>query len=185
MQALSCAAPACACGVAPPATHARRAPRAPLLWSHASRRGAACAAASSSDAPPPPPPLLELPSSTDRQVALARAAAQAAFEAGVTRQRLLLMLPLIGATDLDDWPGGTRQQWTAAKPMVSTILTELARASGGTAAAPIVQKVLDESDAVVQLSTPRHTAVVFPTAETLGEVRACAQGGESARALRG
>jgi hypothetical protein len=175
MQALSCAAAACACGAAPPSSRLSRV--APPPRSHARRRARTLAAAASGDAPP----LLELPSSTERQVALARAAAQAAFDAGVTRQRLLLLLPLIGATDLDDWPGGTRQQWTAAKPMVSAIVSELQRASGAPAA--IVQKVLDDGDAVVQLSTPRHTAVVFPTADTLGEVRARVRGsGEAASA---
>lgn len=32
------------------------------------------------------------------------------------------LLPLIGATDLDDWPGGVRQQFKAACPMVEEIL---------------------------------------------------------------
>jgi len=32
------------------------------------------------------------------------------------------LLPLIGATDLDDWPGGVRQQFKAACPMVEDIL---------------------------------------------------------------
>lgn len=34
-------------------------------------------------------------------------------------------LPLIGATDLDDWPGGVRQQFKAARPMVDNILGTL------------------------------------------------------------
>jgi hypothetical protein len=44
--------------------------------------------------------LLELPASTAAQVRQARDAVQAAATAGVTRQRLLLSLPLVGATDL-------------------------------------------------------------------------------------
>ena len=31
-------------------------------------------------------------------------------------------LPLIGATDLDDWPGGVRQQYQAIAPMVGELL---------------------------------------------------------------
>ena len=38
-------------------------------------------------------------------------AAKRAHAAGVRRQRMELLLPLIGATDLDDWPGGIRQQF--------------------------------------------------------------------------
>jgi hypothetical protein len=41
----------------------------------------------------------------------AAAACRRAWEAGVRRQRVELLLPLIGATDLDDWPGGIRQQF--------------------------------------------------------------------------
>ncbi len=40
-----------------------------------------------------------------------------AWQAGVRRQRVELLLPLIGATDLDDWPGGVRQQFKAVLPM--------------------------------------------------------------------
>jgi len=46
-----------------------------------------------------------------------QAAAVRAWQAGIRRQRVELLLPLIGATDLDDWPGGIRQQFKAALPM--------------------------------------------------------------------
>lgn len=45
-------------------------------------------------------------------------AIEAAWQAGIKRQRIELLLPLIGATDLDDWPGGIRQQFKAAAPLV-------------------------------------------------------------------
>ena len=35
------------------------------------------------------------------------------------------VLPLIGATDLDDWPGGVRQMFKAAAPMVEEILRNI------------------------------------------------------------
>lgn len=61
--------------------------------------------------------------------------------------------------------------WTAASPMVGALLRDL---SDG---ADVRQRVLDEGDAVVQLSAgPALTAVVFPTAETLSEARACVPG---------
>lgn len=59
--------------------------------------------------------------------------------------------------------------WSAAKPMMSTLLQGLQSRSG--AAASVAQRVLDDADAVVELSTPLFTAVVFPTADTLPEVR--------------
>ena len=59
--------------------------------------------------------------------------------------------------------------WSAAKPMVSSLLQGL-QSRAGTAAA-LKQRVIDDADAVVELSTPLFTAVVFPTADTLPEVR--------------
>jgi hypothetical protein len=53
---------------------------------------------------------VSVPSSPEAQVSQAVQAIQAAWRAGITRQRVELLLPLIGATDLDDWPGGIRQQ---------------------------------------------------------------------------
>lgn len=59
------------------------------------------------------------------QVAQAAAAVEAAWRAGVQRQSVELLLPLIGATDLDDWPGGIRQQFKAAAPLVEALLKTL------------------------------------------------------------
>ena len=55
---------------------------------------------------------------------LAQAAAVRAWQAGVRRQRVELLLPLIGATDLDDWPGGVRQQFKAVLPMCVSVLDD-------------------------------------------------------------
>ena len=44
-----------------------------------------------------------LPANAEETAQQARAAAQRAWESGVKRQRIELLLPLIGATDLDDW----------------------------------------------------------------------------------
>lgn len=52
---------------------------------------------------------------------------QRAWEAGIKRHRVELLLPLIGATDLDDWPGGIRQQFKAVLPMVESMLDGLKR----------------------------------------------------------
>jgi hypothetical protein len=52
-----------------------------------------------------PPRTTPVPASADEQVAQAAAAIESAWRAGHKRQRVELLLPLIGATDLDDWPG--------------------------------------------------------------------------------
>lgn len=44
-----------------------------------------------------------LPANAEETAQQARAAVQRAWQAGVKRQRVDLLLPLIGATDLDDW----------------------------------------------------------------------------------
>ena len=59
--------------------------------------------------------------------------------------------------------------WSAAKPMLSSLLQGLQSRAGN--AATVKQRVIDDADAVVELSTPQFTAVVFPTADTLPEVR--------------
>ena len=36
-----------------------------------------------------------------------------------------LLLPLVGATEIDDWPGGVRQQYRAARPLVERLVCRL------------------------------------------------------------
>lgn len=48
-----------------------------------------------------------------------------------TRLLVTLSLPLVGATDLDDWPGGIRQQFKAAKPLVERMLEAIRRQVDG------------------------------------------------------
>lgn len=62
-----------------------------------------------------------VPASPELQISQAVTAVESAWQAGVRRQRLELLLPLIGATDLDDWPGGVRQQFKAAAPLVEGV----------------------------------------------------------------
>ena len=44
---------------------------------------------------------------------------------GIETQSITLNLPLIGATDLDDWPGGIRQQYGALALMIGEVLKKL------------------------------------------------------------
>ena len=69
-----------------------------------------------------------MPQSASQQTAQAAAAITAAYKAGIRRQSVELLLPLIGATDLDDWPGGIRQQFKSASPLVESILRTVKQA---------------------------------------------------------
>jgi hypothetical protein len=60
---------------------------------------------------------LPLPGGPEQTAQQALAACRRAFEAGIRRQRVELLLPLIGATDLDDWPGGIQQQFKVTSPL--------------------------------------------------------------------
>lgn len=108
-----------------------------------------------------------------QQVAQAVAAIRSAWEAGVTRQRVELLLPLIGATDLDDWPGGIRQQFKAAAPLVEQILRGLKQVEG--LKGPLGAEIWDDGDAVGAWAGDNLAAVLFPTAPTLERLQRLAE----------
>lgn len=109
------------------------------------------------------------PESIDQQVTQAISAVRAARDAGVTRMQIELELPPNFATDLDDWPGGIRQQYQVLNPLLKKILkgvTDQASFSD--------EECLDDGDAVYVLRSSRgadDAAVSFPTAEVLGELK--------------
>lgn len=96
-----------------------------------------------------------------------------AWRDGVKRQRVQFLLPLIGATELDDWPGGIRQQFKAAAPMVEEMLLELKKDPelGGR----LTPTIIDDGDAVGAWTSDNLAIVLFPTAETLKQVRSIAE----------
>ncbi|CAM9797510.1 unnamed protein product [Scytosiphon promiscuus] len=112
----------------------------------------------------------ELPMSNDVQVEQATRAVWKALSDGKNRQILRLSLPLIGATEMDDWPGGDRQRYKACGPMVDTLLRGNPAAKEG---ASVIEQILDESDAVglMQLQCKEAkddaSAMIFPTTDTL------------------
>ncbi|CAM9753064.1 unnamed protein product, partial [Hapterophycus canaliculatus] len=112
----------------------------------------------------------ELPMSNDLQVEQATRAVWKALSDGKNRQILRLSLPLIGATEMDDWPGGDRQRYKACGPMVDTLLRGNPAAKEG---ASVIEQILDESDAVglMQLQCKEAkddaSAMIFPTTDTL------------------
>ena len=102
---------------------------------------AAASTSSSSEAADRPannskPVSIRLPIGPGDQADQAAAACVAAWREAKDKNspcRLLvtLSLPLVGATDLDDWPGGIRQQFKAAKPMVERMLSEIRKQADG------------------------------------------------------
>lgn len=116
---------------------------------------------------------LPLPGGPEQTAQQALAACRRAFEAGILRQRVELLLPLIGATDLDDWPGGIQQQFKAVLPMVETIMKGLKATEG--MAGPLAAEIIDQGDAVGQWKGDKLAAVVFPTGQTLKAVKSLAQ----------
>jgi hypothetical protein len=111
----------------------------------------------------------KLPSSSNDIVDQAFASIKASWEAGAKRQTIEIVLPLIGATDLDDWPGGIRQQFKAATPMIERMLRQLKKLPG--LEGPLSATLLDDADAVGAWVGENLALVVFPTAETLNKIR--------------
>ncbi|CAL5219287.1 g1091 [Coccomyxa viridis] len=122
-------------------------------------------------------PKQYLPRSADEVVDQALQACRRAYADGVRRQQLELLLPLIGATDLDDWPGGIRQQFKAASPMVEGLLKGLKKEDQ--LQGPLSSKVLDQGDAVGAWFGKDQggplAAILFATSETLKQVREIAE----------
>ena len=69
-----------------------------------SRRVRSCATPTSSS--PTTQHREELPKTTSQQVELAAKSVKRALESGKKNLEVTFDIPLIGATDLDDWPGG-------------------------------------------------------------------------------
>ena len=87
-------------------------------------RAAALASTGISAAPP-------MPTSPEMMVRQCASAVAAARASGIARQRVELQLPLIGATELDDWPGGIAQMAEACEPLARGVLERLDGGDGG------------------------------------------------------
>jgi hypothetical protein len=114
-----------------------------------------------------------LPANAEETAQQARAAAQRAWEGGIKRQRIELLLPLIGATDLDDWPGGIRQQFKAVLPMVESMLDGLKQCQG--LGGRLSGEIWDQGDAVGAWLGSAMNVIVFPTAETVKRAKQLAE----------
>lgn len=115
-------------------------------------------------------PLAQLPKSTKEQIQLASAAIKNALSCGIKDMEVTFNLDLIGATDLDDWPGGIRQQYQSASPMIEALMKSINDSS-----AKVEKKVIDDADAVVKVSCGEDVCTTFPTAEVLKELKQIAK----------
>ena len=106
------------------------------------------------------------PTSVDDQIRQASAALQRASADGIHRHTIRLLLPVIGATELDDWPGGARQMMEAAYPLMQRVLSNLGALS-------LSQTMLDASDGVYALFSQAALAkddactVLLPSSDTV------------------
>lgn len=128
-----------------------------------------------------------LPTSVEDQVRQAADSLRRADSDGRRRHALRLLLPVIGATDLDDWPGGARQMMEAAYPLVKDILLALLRQrqqEGGdnndtttNGEIRISETLLDASDGVYALMAQAKNAkddtctILLPTADTIPQLQ--------------
>mmetsp|Transcript_15529 Transcript_15529/g.40161 ORF Transcript_15529/g.40161 Transcript_15529/m.40161 type:complete len:325 (-) Transcript_15529:184-1158(-) len=116
---------------------------------------------------------MPVPNGPEQTAQQALAACKLAYADGIRRQRVELLLPLIGATDLDDWPGGIQQQFKAVLPMVEKIMKGLKETDGLTG--PLSAAIIDQGDAVGQWKGDKLGAIVFPTGQTLKAVKELAK----------
>lgn len=123
-----------------------------------------------------------VPTSVDDQVRQACESIVRASKVGQHRHIIRLLLPIIGATELDDWPGGSRQQIEAAYPLVEEIIKEITKKLSSSSNnnnnndIVIQSSVIDESDGVIALfvqaenSKDDSCTILLPTADTLSNV---------------
>jgi len=113
--------------------------------------------------------IFPLPVRPEQCVLQAAGAVLRAWEDGIRRQNLEILLPQAGSANDRGWPGGIRQQFRVALPMVEGLLKRLKLASS--LQGRITAEWLDEGDCVGAWQSERLAAVLFPTAETLPAVR--------------
>lgn len=111
-----------------------------------------------------------LPLTIEQSVDQAKLACRYAIGDGLTRLQLEFLLPLIGATDLDDWPGGIQQQFKAAVPIVSSLLNGIVEDEVVNDDSSYRKYFLDEGDATGVWEKDKIALVLFPTAESLATI---------------
>jgi len=120
------------------------------------------------------------PTSPEDQVRQASIALQRASLDGKKRHSVRLLLPIIGATELDDWPGGAKQMMDAASPLIRDVLKLSLPYNETTktkSSLDIDEGVIDEADGVRALFSrgdrpvDDSCAVLLPSADTVGKLQ--------------
>lgn len=113
--------------------------------------------------------VFPLPVRPEHCVLQAAGAVLRAWEDGIRRQSLEILLPQAGSANDGGWPGGIRQQFRVALPMVEGLLKRLKLAPS--LQGRITAEWLDEGDCVGAWQSEKLAAVVFPTADALPAVQ--------------
>lgn len=129
------------------------------------------------------------PTSPEDQVRQAAISLKEATKDGKMRHSVRLLLPIIGATELDDWPGGARQMMEAASPLIRDVMTlqqqdtgintkdEDGAVAGAGTKLSIRESVIEEADGVralfSQANLPQDDscAVLLPSADTVSKLQ--------------
>ena len=110
------------------------------------------------------------PTSAEDQVRQAAISIKAASEQNIHRHSIRLLLPIIGATELDDWPGGARQMMEAAAPLVNDIMNSKTDMQ-------IQESVIDQADGVRALfgqaveAKDDMCSILLPSADTVSKLQ--------------
>jgi hypothetical protein len=111
---------------------------------------------------------------------------QKASQDGIKRHSIQMLLPIIGATELDDWPGGARQMMEAASPLVMDILKlqpvskkseEENDGQRQTTSMNILESVIDQADGVRALFAQANDAkddccsILLPSGDTVMKLK--------------
>ncbi|GMH35256.1 hypothetical protein BSKO_03124 [Bryopsis sp. KO-2023] len=96
-------------------------------------------------------------------------AAVRAWQAGVKRQRMEVMLPMLKVNrDMDPsmgWPGGIKQQFKVATPLAETILKGLKTQEG--LGGRLKPKILNDVDVVAYWKSDKMAAILFPQPDSM------------------
>lgn len=126
-----------------------------------------------------------IPTSVIDQVRQATESIKRATADGQHRHLIRLLLPVIGATDLDDWPGGARQMMQAADPLVERMIQGVmmtlptdGSSNNNNQVSTFQRLLLDDSDGVyailaqaVSSSRDDSCTVLLPSADTIHAVQ--------------
>lgn len=117
---------------------------------------------------------LRFPTSPEDQIRQAAQSLRVATKDNKTRHSIRLLLPIIGATELDDWPGGARQMMEAASPLMKDVMRSCTISGNDV---DINEGIIDEADGVRalfgQAEDPMEDScvVLLPSAENFSVLK--------------